>query len=56
MGAPVIPELVENENPQIIATVLVHLDPEQASDMLACFAERTRNDVLLPLKFANSAS
>jgi flagellar motor switch protein FliG len=25
----------------------VHLDPDQASDVLACFTERTRNDVLL---------
>jgi flagellar motor switch protein FliG len=30
-----------------LATILVHLDPEQASDVLECFTERTRNDVLL---------
>ncbi len=47
MDAAVIAELIKNEHPQIIATVLVHLDPEQSSDVLACFVERTRNDVLL---------
>lgn len=47
LDAPVVAELIKNEHPQIIATVLVHLEPEQASAVLACFAERTRNDVLL---------
>ena len=47
MDAPVVAELIRNEHPQIIATILVHLDPDQASDVLECFTERTRNDVLL---------
>ncbi|HEX7937261.1 MAG TPA: flagellar motor switch protein FliG [Paraburkholderia sp.] len=47
MEAPIVAELIKNEHPQIIATVLVHLDPEQASAVLECFTERTRNDVLL---------
>lgn len=47
MDAPVVAELIKNEHPQIIATVLVHLDPEQASAVLECFTERTRNDALL---------
>ncbi|MFM0631157.1 flagellar motor switch protein FliG [Paraburkholderia xenovorans] len=47
MDAPTVAELIMNEHPQIIATILVHLDPDQASDVLACFTERTRNDVLL---------
>ncbi|MFL9922308.1 flagellar motor switch protein FliG [Paraburkholderia fungorum] len=47
MDAPVVAELIKNEHPQIIATVLVHPDPQQASGVLACFTERTRNDVLL---------
>jgi flagellar motor switch protein FliG len=47
MDAPAVAELIKNEHPQIIATILVHLDPEQASDVLECFTERTRNDVLL---------
>jgi flagellar motor switch protein FliG len=47
MDAPVVAELIRNEHPQIIATILVHLDPDQASNVLKCFVERTRNDVLL---------
>ena len=40
-------ELIRNEHPQIIATILAHLDHDQASDILAGFNERLRNDVLL---------
>jgi flagellar motor switch protein FliG len=47
MDAPAVAELIKNEHPQIIATVLVHLDPDQASKILEAFVERTRNDVLL---------
>ncbi|WOD13596.1 flagellar motor switch protein FliG [Paraburkholderia kirstenboschensis] len=47
LDAPVVAELIKNEHPQIIATVLVHLDPQQASSVLASFTERTRNDALL---------
>jgi flagellar motor switch protein FliG len=47
MGAPAVAELIRNEHPQIIATIVVHLDPDQASDILECFTERTRNDVML---------
>jgi len=47
MESPVIAELIKNEHSQIIATILVHLEPDQASKVLECFVERTRNDVLL---------
>lgn len=47
MDASAVAELIRNEHPQIIATILVHLSPDQASDVLECFIERTRNDVLL---------
>jgi flagellar motor switch protein FliG len=47
MDAVAIAELIKKEHPQIIATVLVHLDPEQASEVIAEFTERLRNDVLL---------
>ncbi|MEX3897858.1 flagellar motor switch protein FliG [Paraburkholderia sp. BR10954] len=47
MDAPVAAELVGNKHPQIIATVLVHLEPRHASGVLASFTERIRNDVLL---------
>ena len=38
---------IRNEHPQIIATILVHLERDQASEILAHFTERLRNDVLL---------
>ena len=47
MDASSVSELIRSEHPQIIATILVHLDPDQASAVLATFTERVRNDVLL---------
>lgn len=44
-----IAELVRNEHPQIIAIVLAHLDPDQAAEVLKCFPDRVRVDVLLRL-------
>ena len=42
-----VAELIRNEHPQIIATILVHLDRYQASEILDHFVERLRNDVVL---------
>ncbi len=47
MDAAAVSELIKNEHPQIIATVLVHLDRDQASEVLGFFVERMRNDVIL---------
>jgi flagellar motor switch protein FliG len=47
MDAEAVAELVKNEHPQIIATILVHLDADHASGVLAKFPERLRNDVML---------
>ncbi len=47
MDSGAVAELVKNEHPQIIATILVHLDRDQASEILQNFTERLRNDVLL---------
>ena len=47
MDAASVAELIKNEHPQIIATILVHLDYDQASEILAKFVERLRNDVML---------
>ena len=47
MDSPTVAELVKNEHPQIIATILVHLDRDQASEILLNFVERQRNDLLL---------
>jgi len=48
MDSAAVAELIKNEHPQIIATILVHLEfRDQASEIVACFTERLRNDVLL---------
>lgn len=47
MDSAAVAELIKNEHPQIIATVLVHLEPDQSSEVLGNFSERLRNDVLL---------
>jgi flagellar motor switch protein FliG len=47
MDAPTVAELIRNEHPQIIATILVHLEYDQAGDILKLFTDRLRNDVLL---------
>ncbi|EFW0376039.1 flagellar motor switch protein FliG [Shigella flexneri] len=40
-------DLIRDEHPQIIATILVHLKHAQAADILALFDERLRHDVML---------
>jgi flagellar motor switch protein FliG len=40
-------ELIRNEHPQIIASILVHLERDHACGILQQFNERTRNDVML---------
>ena len=40
-------DLIRNEHPQIIATILVHLEYDQAGEILKLFPDRLRNDVLL---------
>lgn len=47
MDAPSVAEMIKSEHPQIIATILVHLDRDQASEILSLFTERLRNDTLL---------
>lgn len=47
MDSAAVAELIRNEHPQIIATILVHLERDQASEILTLLAERLRNDVLL---------
>jgi flagellar motor switch protein FliG len=42
-----VAEMIGNEHPQIIATILVHLEPDMAASVMKFFTERTRNDVLL---------
>ncbi|MEP7297820.1 MAG: flagellar motor switch protein FliG [Burkholderiales bacterium] len=40
-------ELLRMEHPQIVAALLVHLDSDQAADVLKTFTERQRNEVLV---------
>ena len=42
-----VAELVCNEHPQIIAAILVHLEPDMTASVLDLLTERTRSDVLL---------
>lgn len=47
MDAGSVAELIRNEHPQIVASILVHLDREHAGGVLSHLQERLRNDVLL---------
>ena len=47
MDAQSVGELIRNEHPQIIATILVHLERYHACEVLDQFTERLRNDVVL---------
>ena len=47
MDAPSVAEMIKNEHPQIIATILVHLESDHAGEILKSFTDRLRNDVLL---------
>ena len=47
MDAPTVADLIKNEHPQIIATILVHLEHDHSSEILNHFTERLRNDVVL---------
>jgi len=50
MDAASVAELIKNEHPQIIATILVHLDRDQASEVLGHFSEGLRNDVIVAMR------
>ncbi len=47
MDAATVADMIRNEHPQIIATILVHLDYDHAGDILKHFTDRLRNDVTL---------
>ena len=47
MDSITVADLIKHEHPQIIATILVHLEFDHAGDILKHFSERLRNDVLL---------
>lgn len=47
LDASSVAELIADEHPQIIATILVHLERDRASGVLALLNDRLRNDVML---------
>lgn len=47
MDAQTVAELIEGEHPQIIATILIHLESEQCSRILRHFNHELRTDVML---------
>ncbi len=47
MDAASVAEMIRNEHPQIIATIMVHLDRDHASEILNMLPERLRNDVMV---------
>ncbi|MFO8044919.1 MAG: flagellar motor switch protein FliG [Halomonas sp.] len=47
MEASIVTELIRDEHPQIIATVLIHLERHQAAAVLELFDDKLRNDVVL---------
>lgn len=47
MSPQSVADLIRDEHPQIIATILVHLKRAQAADILAHIEEKLRNDVML---------
>lgn len=47
LDARMITDLIRNEHPQIIATILTYLDSEQAAEVVSLFPEDKRVEVLL---------
>jgi flagellar motor switch protein FliG len=47
MEPDVLYEMIKNEHPQIIATVMVFLDPAQAASVLKLFPDELRNELIL---------
>ena len=47
MEPTVVAEMIRDEHPQIIATIMVHLERGQAAEVLMHFDEHLRNDVVL---------
>ncbi|PIY29797.1 MAG: flagellar motor switch protein FliG [Comamonadaceae bacterium CG_4_9_14_3_um_filter_60_33] len=47
LGAAEVAELIRDEHPQIIATMLVHMDRTKAADVLEQLSERVRYDAML---------
>lgn len=53
MDPNVVSEMIRDEHPQIIATILVHLERRQAAAVLEHFDEKLRDDVVLRIATFN---
>lgn len=42
-----VKELIRDEHPQIIATILVHLNRVQAAEVIQCFDDKVRDDLMM---------
>ena len=49
MDPAAVADLLRREHPQIVAVILVHLEPEQVSEVLRRFPEGHRNEVMIRL-------
>lgn len=47
LDARLIADVIRNEHPQIIATILIHLDSEQSAEVVGYFSSEKRAEVLL---------
>ncbi|MBI5331780.1 MAG: flagellar motor switch protein FliG [Betaproteobacteria bacterium] len=47
MDGASVAEMIRNEHPQIIATIMAHLEQDHASEILNLLPERLRNDVMM---------
>jgi flagellar motor switch protein FliG len=47
MDASSVAELIKNEHPQIIATIMLHLERDHAAQVLNLFPDRLRGDVIM---------
>lgn len=54
MDASSVADFIKNEHPQIIATILSHLEPDQAAEVIANLTERLRQDVMLRIATLDS--
>ena len=54
MDAFSVADFIKNEHPQIIATILSHLEADQAAEIIGHFTERLRQDVMLRIATLDS--
>jgi len=47
MDAPTVADLIRSEHPQIVASILVHLERDHAGEILKHFTDRLREDVVI---------